>query len=91
MTVHTMVEAGSTAGLAVESPHSRRFERHRDAFERAGRPEAERPTGRATRDPRDALIVARLVEEAASGDQRAWDALVDRFRRRFGPSPAGTD
>lgn len=79
MTVHTMVEAGATAGLAVESPHSRRFERHRDALERAGRHESERSTGRGTRDPRDAAIVARLVEEAANGDQRAWDGLVDRF------------
>ena len=36
-------------------------------------------TGRATRERPDPTTVTRMVRAAASGDHRAWDALVDEF------------
>jgi RNA polymerase sigma factor (sigma-70 family) len=41
--------------------------------------DAGRRTHRAPGERRDAGTVARLVEAAAGGDRRAWDALVDEF------------
>jgi RNA polymerase sigma factor (sigma-70 family) len=41
--------------------------------------QAERRTRRAGRERRDPAAVTRMVRAAASGDHRAWDALVDEF------------
>jgi RNA polymerase sigma factor (sigma-70 family) len=41
--------------------------------------QAERPTRRAGGERSDSASVTRMVRAAASGDHRAWDALVDEF------------
>jgi RNA polymerase sigma factor (sigma-70 family) len=49
------------------------------AAHRRGRPDLMRPAATSATEPYPAVDVGELVELAAAGNERAWEALVDRY------------
>ena len=80
MTADSMIEAEVVVLPGLESADDGRLERPAGVPDApACRRQADRPTHLPVRDATDQALVVALVERASSGDQGAWNALVDRF------------